>query len=110
VLTIRVLSVEFRFQPKFPKLNIPKSKQVYLFSIAQAQDLWTMSFTSKDLFLDFLINHDPNRVARHFRIAFLDFIAYNLDKGLPQDFDEYLSEFYDLFGILDASVDETKNK
>ena len=61
-------------------------------------------------FLDFINNHPPSRVARHLRTILLEYIAQELDTGLPIDFDDTLREMFALFDLLDAASEMGSTK
>jgi hypothetical protein len=57
-------------------------------------------------FHEFITLHSPVQVSRHLRCIVLDYISYQVNTGLPPDFNVYAWELYDLFDLLDCAADE----
>jgi len=60
-------------------------------------------------FRDFITNHPPTRISRHFRAVLLGYIREQSRQDLPIDFDLQIWLWEDFFDLLDCAVDEWEN-
>ena len=56
----------------------------------------------------FIQDHSPERISKHLRIVFLDYLKMQ-NIGLPTDFDNILNDVEALFDLLDVIAEEKKD-
>ena len=62
----------------------------------------------KDRMRYFIQDHSPERISKHLRIVFLDYLKMQ-NIGLPTDFDNILNDVEALFDLLDVIAEEKKD-